>query len=92
MGNPSGVEMMITDLVLEYALNAPPERPLRSELSLKDEIGLDSFSLVSVMLRLGEALNVDLAEESSRMGIDLQQISTFGDLVRIGRTFSPSTD
>jgi acyl carrier protein len=79
---------MITDLVLEYALNAPAERPLRAELSLRDEIGLDSFSLVSVMLRLGEELKVDLAEEASRLGIDLQQISTFGDLVRLGRAFS----
>jgi acyl carrier protein len=82
------VESMITDLVLEYALHAPPERPLRAELSLRDEIGLDSFSLVSVMLRLGEELKVDLAEEASRLGIDLQQIATFGDLVRLGRAFS----
>jgi acyl carrier protein len=83
---------MITDLVLEYALNAPAERPLRAELSLRDEIGLDSFSLVSVMLRLGEELKVDLAEESSRLGIDLQQISTFGDLVRLGRAFSSTAE
>jgi acyl carrier protein len=79
---------MITDLVLEYALHAPAERPLKPELSLRDEIGLDSFSLVSVMLRLGEELKVDLAEESAKLGIDLQQISTFGDLLRLGRAFS----
>ena len=64
---------MITDLVLEYALHAPAERPLKPELSLRDEIGLDSFSLVSVMLRLGEELKVDLAEESAKLGIDLQR-------------------
>ena len=79
---------MITDLVLEYALHAPAERPLKPELSLRDEIGHDSFSLVSVMLRLGEELKVDLAEESAKLGIDLQQISTFGDLLRLGRAFS----
>jgi len=89
VGNPSGaVDTMITDLVLEYALHAPAERPLKPELSLRDEIGLDSFSLVSVMLRLGEELKVDLAEESAKLGIDLQQISTFGDLLRLGRAFS----
>ena len=89
MGNPFGaVDTMITDLVLEYALHAPAERPLKPELSLRDEIGLDSFSLVSVMLRLGEELKVDLAEESAKLGIDLQQISTFGDLLRLGRAFS----
>ena len=84
------VESMITDLILEYALNAPAERPLRAELSLRDEIGLDSFSLVSVMLRLGEELNVDLMEESTRLGIDLQNILTFGDLVRLSRAIAPA--
>jgi acyl carrier protein len=84
------VESMITDLILEYALNAPADRPLRAEFTLRDEIGLDSFSLVSVMLRLGEELNVDLMEASTRLGIDLQQISTFGDLVRLSRAVSPS--
>lgn len=82
------VESMITDLILEYALNAPADRPLRAEFSLRDEIGLDSFSLVSLMLRLGEEFNVDLAEESARLGIDLGTISTFGDLVKLGRAFS----
>jgi acyl carrier protein len=85
---PGTVESKIESLVKEYALNAPTDGPLRAELSLRDEIGLDSFSLVSLMLRLGEEFNVDLAEESSRLGIDLQQISTFGDLVRLGRAFS----
>jgi acyl carrier protein len=85
------VESRITALVLEYALHAPTDRPLGLELSLRDEIGLDSFSLVSLMLRLGEEFNVDLAEESSRLGINLEEISTFGDLVRLGRTFSDSS-
>jgi acyl carrier protein len=84
----ASVESKITDLVLEYALHAPAERPLRPEFSLRDEIGLDSFSLVSLMLRLGEEFNVDLAEESSRVGINLEEIATFGDLIRLGRAFS----
>jgi hypothetical protein len=40
------------------------------------------------MLRLGEEFNVDLAEESARLGIDLGTIATFGDLVKLGRAFS----
>jgi acyl carrier protein len=79
------VENKITDLVLEYALHAPPDRPLRPEFSLRNEIGLDSFALVSLMLRLGEEFNVDFVEESSRLGIQLHEISTIGDLVRLGR-------
>lgn len=91
MGDPESaalVESKITSLVLEYALQAPQGRPLRPEYSLRDEIGLDSFALVSLMLRLGEELNVDLAEESARLGIDLQQILTFGDLLRMAQTLS----
>jgi acyl carrier protein len=82
------VESKVTALVLEYALQAPTERPLRPERSLRDEIGIDSFALVSLMLRLGEELNVDLAEESARLGIDLQTVVTFGDLVRMAQTLS----
>jgi acyl carrier protein len=84
------VESKITDLVVEYAINAPRDRPLRPELSLREEIGLDSFALVSLMLRLGEEFNVDLVEESSRLGIQLHEIATFGDLVRLGRAVTDS--
>ena len=66
-------------------MHAPPDRPLRPEFSLRDEIGLDSFALVSLMLRLGDEFKVDFVEESSRLGFNLHEISTFGDLVRLGR-------
>jgi acyl carrier protein len=79
------IESKITSLVLEYAVHAPPDRPLRPEFSLRDEIGLDSFALVSLMLRLGEEFDVDFLEESSRLGVSFQEISTFGDLVRLSR-------
>jgi acyl carrier protein len=84
----SPMESQITNLVLEYALTAPADRPLRAEYSLRDEIGLDSFALVSLMLRLGEEFSVDLAEESSRLGINMQEILTFGDLVGLARALS----
>jgi acyl carrier protein len=82
------VDATIVRLVQEFALNAPAGQPLGPELSLRDEIGLDSFALVSLMLRLGEEFNVDFAEESARLGVDLGQISTFGDLLRLGRALS----
>jgi acyl carrier protein len=84
----AAVDAKIARLVQEYALNAPADRPLDPGLSLRDDIGLDSFSLVSLMLRLGEEFNVDFAEESARLGINLEQIATFGDLLRLGRSLS----
>ena len=88
LASPVGVDeseiaSRITAIVVEYAIQAPPDRPLRSEFTLRDQIGLDSFALVSVVLRLGEELDVDLVEESSRLGMELHQIATFGDLVRL---------
>jgi acyl carrier protein len=79
------VESKITSLLLEYAVHAPTERPLRPEFSLRDDIGLDSFALVSLILRLGDEFNVDFLEEISRLGVNLQEMLTFGDLLRLGR-------
>ncbi len=79
------LDSKITSIVLEYAVHAPADRPLPPELSLRDEIGLDSFALVSLILRLGDEFNVDFLEETSRLGVSLQEILTFGDLVKLGR-------
>ena len=88
VGASDSIEAKMTELVLEYALHPPDDRPLRAGASLRDDIGLDSFALVSLMLRLGEEFNVDLAEESTRLGIEMQEILTFGDLVRMARAIS----
>ena len=61
------------------------DRVMRSRIFLSSCL---AFALVSLMLRLGEEFSVDLAEESSRLGINMQEILTFGDLVSLARALS----
>src|SRR5712691_13406826 len=65
------VEQRITRLVLEYAQNVPQDgqaHPLEPRLSLRKDLEIESLSLVSVAIRLGEEFDVDLVEA----GVDLE--------------------
>jgi len=71
------IEEKITRLLLEYAQNTVPERPLPPALSLRADLAIESLSLVSVALRLGEELSVDIVES----GLELGRLDTVGDLI-----------
>jgi acyl carrier protein len=70
----------ITDLVLQYAQTPPPA--LLPSLSLRRDLAIDSLSLVSLTLRLGDLLNVDLVER----GLDLSRLDTVGDLLALANS------
>ncbi len=76
------LETWVERLVLEYAQSVPPERPLRASLSLRNDLAIESLSLVSLALRLGTELGVDIVEE----GVELGKLSTLGDLLDVART------
>jgi acyl carrier protein len=76
------IENRITDILLEYAQNVPAMRPFSSSLSLRNDLAIESLSLVSLTLRLGEAFEVDLIE----LDLELGKLETVGDLVALGRT------
>ena len=76
------LETCVERLVLEYAQSAPPQRPLQAGLSLRNDLAIESLSLVSLALRLGGELGVDIVEE----GVELGQLSTVGDLLNVART------
>src|SRR5260221_14128776 len=76
------LEERITEILLEYAQRAPDMRPLDSSLSLHDDLEIESLQLVSVALRLGDELEVDLIER----GVELANLRTVGDLVSLGRS------
>jgi acyl carrier protein len=73
------VDARVTALVLEYA-QTPPSGPLDHKASLRRDLGVDSLSLVSVAVALGDELGVDLVE----WGADLSKLETLGDLVALG--------
>lgn len=73
-------------LVREFAQGIPAGRPLDGRLSLKNDLAIESLSLVSLTLRLGDELGVDVVE----MGLELGDVKTLGDLVQVADTISRS--
>jgi len=76
------VEARVERLVLEYAQTVPEARPLDARLSLQNDLAIESLSLVSLALRLGGEFGVDVVD----MGLELGEMKTFGDLVKVART------
>ncbi|HUJ25976.1 MAG TPA: hypothetical protein VLW85_08165 [Myxococcales bacterium] len=71
------IEKQVERLALEYAQRVPRSLPLNSGVSLHDDLAIESLSLVSLALRLGNEFGVDVVEA----GIELGGLKTFGDLV-----------
>jgi acyl carrier protein len=71
----------VTRLVLEYSDGAPATRPLNPSLNLKDQLGIDSMSLVSLVVRMSDELGVDVGA----LEVELGSVNTIGDLVRLAR-------
>jgi len=81
------LEACVERLVLEYAQSVPAERPLPFGLSLRNDLAIESLSLVSLALRLGGELGVDIVEQ----GVELGKLSTVGDLIEVARTLTEQT-
>lgn len=70
------LETWLTRLLAEYA-QKPVSAPLDPQLSLRDDLAIESLSLVSLVVRLGDKLGVDAANDD----LDLSGLRTVGDLV-----------
>jgi acyl carrier protein len=71
-------------LVRMYAQTLPAGDALASSLALREELGIESLALVSLVVRLGDELGVDVVES----GIELGSAKTVGDLVRVADALS----
>ncbi len=83
------VDARIAALVLEYS-QSPPAGPLDPQSSLRKDLGVDSLSLVSVAVALGDQFGIDLVE----WGADLSKLETVADLFALGHALaraSPSS-
>lgn len=83
------VDARVEALVLEYS-HSPPDGPLDRKASLRNDLGVDSLSLVSVAVALGDQFGIDLVE----WGADLSKLETLADLIALGHALaraSPST-
>ena len=81
------MEACVERLVLEYAQSSPAELPLEPRLSLRNDLAIESLSLVSLALRLGGELGVDIVEQ----GVELGKLSTVGDLLDVARALTEQT-
>ncbi len=77
-------EARVERLVSEYAESVPVARPLDPRLSLREDLAIESLSLVSLTLRLADELGVNVDE----LDLELGEVKTFGDLVRVAQTLS----
>jgi acyl carrier protein len=75
----SGFDARLADLVLEYAETGDLRLPLDARLSLRGDLGIESLSLVSLVVRIGEELGTDIADR----GVDLQGLRTVADLTAL---------
>lgn len=88
-GHCVDVETKVTALVLEYS-QSPPAGPLAPGASLRNDLGIDSLSLVSLTVALGDELGIDLVE----WGAELGKLETLADLIALGHALaraSPSS-
>jgi acyl carrier protein len=78
----SSLERWVEGLIAEYAQRAPVGS-LRPDLSLRDDLAIESLSLVSLVVRLGDSLGVDAADDNLALG----ELVTVGDVVSLARRF-----
>ena len=81
-------EARVERLISEYAESVPTERPLDTRLSLRDDLAIESLSLVSLTLRLADELGVNVEE----LDIELGDVKTLGDLVRVAHALARAGD
>jgi hypothetical protein len=74
-------EEQVERLVREYSEGVPPGRPLSPNLSLREDLAIESLSLVSLAVQLGTELGVDVVD----VGLELGGVKTLGDLVRVAK-------
>ena len=76
-----GSDGWVAELLAEYAPKSLPE-PVDPRLSLRDDLAIESLSLVSLVVRVYDRLGVDAASDD---GLDLSGLSTVADLQRMAR-------
>lgn len=81
------MEARVERLVLEYAQGAELQSPLPRTLSLRDDLAIESLSLVALTLRLGGEFDVDVVE----LGVELRGIRTVGDLIALAGTLQEAS-
>lgn len=84
--DPETNRTRVERLVRQYAQNPPPEGPVEASVALREQLGIESLALVSMVVRLGDELGIDVVES----GVEIGTAKTVGDLIRIADALSRS--
>ncbi len=80
------LENLVGAILAEYAHSSVVGSLAHPELSLRNDLSIESLALVSVVLKLGDELGVDVVDS----GFELHAIQTVGDLLQLGRNLKAS--
>ena len=85
---PVGVSTMdrLENVLADYAPVMPTNRPLAGGLSLRQDLGLDSLALVSILVRFGDDFGIDMADQE----FDFAGIETVSDLHHLLQQLAPA--
>lgn len=75
------IDELVHRLLHEYAQNGANPGPFDPGLSIRDDLGIESLSLVSLAVRLGDHLGVDVASEEMELG----SLRCVADVLALGR-------
>lgn len=76
---PEPAEAWVERLVREFSPQTVPAGGLHPRLSLRDDLAIESLSLVSLAVELGAQVGVDVAD----IELELGDVKTLGDLVKV---------
>jgi acyl carrier protein len=80
--HPEAAEAWVERLVREFSPQTVPAGALHPRLSLRDDLAIESLSLVSLAVELGAQVGVDVAD----IELELGDVKTLGDLVKVAET------
>ena len=69
----------VASVLAEYVPAMPASRPLPEGLLIRQDLELESLSLVSVVVRLGNDFGIDVDDQE----FDLASLETVGDLANL---------
>ena len=75
-------EAWVERLVREFSPRAVPSGGLHPRMSLRDDLAIESLSLVSLAVELSAQVGIDVAD----VDLELGDVKTVGDLVKVAET------
>jgi acyl carrier protein len=72
----------VSGILLEYVPEEAQQLPLSHALSLRDDLAIDSLSLVALVLRVGDECGVNVVDS----GFNLSALLTVGDLFQLAQS------